>query len=484
MSKALNNIDNSFRWVVLIGLASQLITYLVVPFFLKVGGEETYALWTVMLSAMVWIHLSEMGIGWSLTKALIRYRNENENPKSLAIACALTTFSLSILTVTTLLFVKSHLLSYLNFENNIRINISYDILLIVILVVPTCKIYGKMLEANQQFSKIKLAELIGLIISLFVTYYTLSIGFGIIAFAIGYCLKQIITALIEDVFSIKYWREISATNNQFNKDEVMSVIREGFNFQLFRLSDVILRNTDVLLVGIYMTHSDVNIFNFSSKTGLLFLSFYISSLGAVLFPFFTEKMNDKTKSKILSRYVRSSVRLSVLGFFGYVLFNRYVVTAWVGEEYFWGYTLNLLASLLFGLEIFIRLTSTILYSGNSVLKLSRYSLLEAAINLSISLLLVNYCGIHGLIIASITARIVNLSLGIIPSLIRDYDVELSQGNNVLDKSMLTTVIIGFIALLSDFYYDRAFALFGFLPMFYVNRDILKPLIMGKIKEII
>jgi hypothetical protein len=99
----------------------------------------------------------------------------------------------------------------------------------------------------------------------------------------------------------------------------------------------------------------------------------------------------------------------MIAFWMVLILNYWFLKLWVGEEFFAGVTTLLLTLVLMIRHNIIHVSSLFLFGGGIVKGISFVAIIEAAINITLTIILGKAFGVNGIILASILAGIVTTS---------------------------------------------------------------------------
>ncbi len=148
---------------------------------------------------------------------------------------------------------------------------------------------------------------------------------------------------------------------------------------------------------------------FSSKIAILVSVTLVGKIPNAMFPGISSlfEENDSTKLiEIFNKISILSIRLGIVFGLSYLLINKQFVHLRVGEEYFAGYTLTQVFVLWIIVESFLRGISTFIYASSDLFGWSVISLIEALLNVSISMLLVGQFGMVGIAFGTLISRLI------------------------------------------------------------------------------
>ena len=167
--------------------------------------------------------------------------------------------------------------------------------------------------------------------------------------------------------------------------------------------------TDRIIIGSFVSLTAVSIYSFTTKIPEL-TSQVIWKVSDNSFPAMVE-LSQKEDGKIFLRSSHNKIMKLTISFtstlFWIIVLTSYpFIKLWVGSEYYAGTRFTIFVAYLYLIQLtFIHVTSVCLNSLGIAKKISAMALVEAAINLTLSLILVKRYGIEGVINATIIGSV-------------------------------------------------------------------------------
>ena len=311
-----------------------------------------------------------------------------------------------------------------------------EIALLIIAVTGLIKtplsIYGSFLYAGQHMAYLNivataLAILRGALIILFI-----HLGWGITGIVVGNSISEIALVFVSYVYHrIKYPGQRPSLNG-FDKIMMREVVVFSKDSLIIQLTTKLRMSTDTLLVGIFISVSTASIFY--SSTTPPFMCFTLANLLMInTLPGMNEIIGGGDLVKIKSIYfklLKYVLALAACALIGIILFNRLVVTFWVGKAQYVGNDLNLLVAMTIALLIIGSFNGNFLIAMGIINQVAKAALIVAIAGVALSIVLISKYGMAGLMSSTLAvlipgniyshyqvARILNLNLLLQPKYI-------------------------------------------------------------------
>jgi len=242
-----------------------------------------------------------------------------------------------------------------------------------------------------------------LIIIFFLFFYK-----NINAFFIGYIITRLISLIIaQSNINIKSLFSL----NHLNYLEFKNIVSFNFWYLLSKSNRVLKDYLDLLLISLFLDQKYILIYSISIKVPQLAIN--ILNRPSI---FIVEKLSSSIANKNI-RYISLYLdklqlfwknMLPIIGLI-YFLLIKWIITVWVGIEYFAGELFALMAFLLLCKEILFNYVGLIFLYSN-LKRLALIQSLENIFNVILSIYLIKYFSINGLLIASLISSLPTIIL--------------------------------------------------------------------------
>jgi len=383
-------------------LLSRALSYIYTALVARLGSSE-YGLLSLALVIVSFISIfAALGLRTGVARYVAYFKGKNNNKKIKGTIISSLKLSLPFtLVLTFLLFIFSEEISIFFFHNADLI----PILKISSLALPFISFSDLFLAVIIGFQKIEykvlIKEILETVIKLILTFIVIYFGYHLLGVTIVYVLSIIITAILSFYFLQKKIFPFFKT-----KVATTLITRELFIFSIplifSSVLTLVIKWTDVLMIGYFKTTSEVGIYNVALPTANL-LVIVPTSLMAIFMPIITEFYSKRKFKEIKHISMINSKWIFFLNFPLFLLilfFSEDILSIMFGPEYVSGGTALLI--LIFGYMVrsLFHVPATILTMLKKTKLLFCIGLVSAISNVVLNILLIPRMGIVGGAIAT------------------------------------------------------------------------------------
>lgn len=416
----------------------QIISLLIIPVYLDLTSQELFGLWLTIGSLLGWMSLGDMGIGMALTRRIIEALEKDDyNRIRKLIVASFVSFSIIGLSFFASGFAfVDYLISFLSINSNFvkEFKDTFLLMLFAAFIKMPISILDSPIVALQHISFSRLNNSFLDIVSLIINVVLLYVGFGIISFAIGFLIGNILKGIISFIYLNHANKKIKFYPFNTSIAEIKSLFSFGGYFQVLKIANLVSTSTDNIIITAYMGAPFVPIYVFTSKIAFFFSINFISRLPGVLFPGISQLFELKDFQKISKLYlslIKIAVRCGLFIGVYYFCINEIFVNIWVGNQYYGGTSLTIVFVIWILIESLLRGITSIVYASSDLKILSFISILEATLNVIISLSLISIWGLVGVALGTILSRIFT-TFWFVP-----YQISKSLKSALLDKVLFS-----------------------------------------------
>lgn len=231
-------------------------------------------------------------------------------------------------------------------------------------------------------------------------------GFELWSFVYTQILVFAINAILNLYFFKRYYGYIKLQFKAFDYALLKEMFSYGFFLFLVSVSVQVIFQTDRILIGSFISLTAVSIYSLTTKLPEL-LSQLLWKITDNAFPAMVELSKDESGERfsvVHNKIMQLTLSLSTVGFWIILCISYPFLKLWVGASFFAGTDFTIMVTYLYMIQFsYIHVTSVCLNGAGIAKKISYMALLEAVLNLSLSLWLVNVWGIRGVVLATIAA---------------------------------------------------------------------------------
>lgn len=413
------------QYLILIGLQVA-----IAPLVLRLDGQETLGAYSIIMQAISYIALIDLGFGVALNRYLARsivgLRWESRFSSVFSIGRTyylVTNFILAILVF--LLSRNLGLLIHLSPATETSAQTGLAILAIWSIARTPLAVYGTALTATQNIAAANLSSIAGNLMRFAGSLGLVAAGWGVAGLIVANVLAECMTFAMHRWQFQRRFRSLDIDWGLHDRSLVREMLHFGGATFLLTLGSRLTYNADTIIVGRIFGASMVSVYYTTQMPAFVAFSL-VFRLVASAEPAIHE-LSARGQKEILrsvySRLHRYTIIAAVGIAFGYVIFGEALLSIWVGPEQFGGNTLVVPLAIFVVLITFSNIDYTYIIAGGRVHKLARWVVIEGLANVILSVLLGRWLGIEGVILATIIAlspRIVYQSV----SVRRELDVPL------------------------------------------------------------
>lgn len=379
--------------------------------FIQTLGVSYLGLNGVFQNIFQFLALAELGIGSAISYRLYKPLNEDNKRR---IAALMQFFKKAYLIISALIVVIS--LALLPFLNNLIGGDIPDVNLYVVYFIYISQTLSTYLFFAYKMTLLK-ADQREYIISKYGNYVVVVSSLTELAILyffqsfIGYLLVVVFSNIVKNLLVSrrvdKDYPYLNEYYDKLDKEELKEMFKDFFAAFLYRINNVVVNSTDNLVLSYFV---GLNIVGYYSNYVLItrnlknFLSPSLTSLKASLGSFIAEKSKEESYQIFQMINILTIIMYggSSIGIF--ILSNRFI-RLWIGTEF----TLSLMFVLLLSFDFYFRgMTSFLAQIRNSMglFQQIKYRPIASMVsNLILSIILVQFYGIEGVILATIISMV-------------------------------------------------------------------------------
>jgi O-antigen/teichoic acid export membrane protein len=262
-----------------------------------------------------------------------------------------------------------------------------------------------------------LVSLTGTILTVVLLYY----GVGLWAFVYSSLFQLVTGATIQFFLLRRYYPHLRIQFKYFDA----KLLRELFNYGIFLfmngIAGLIIMQTDRLVIGQVISLAAVSVFSLTTRIPEVAMGL----VGRVMdnaTPAMMEITTRESKEQALVQYKRILVlvtALCMLLFWLIISLNSWFIALWVGPSFFAGNLVLVLALAITVQQTLVRTGSSFLYAKGITRSVSLMGLVEAPINIGLSIFLGHQIGLSGVLIGTLVASLLT-SVWYTPYLLKQH----------------------------------------------------------------
>lgn len=394
-------------------MLSLLLSMITIPLFLKYLNKEEYGLYTTLFQVIGYLAIFDFGLGHAITRYLAANPGTDEGSE-LAINKVMSTsfFTYSLLGLLVMIIgagFSQYIPEVFHTSKNlsrIAIAIFYTLSIFVGIQFPV-KVFSSIFYAHQ---KQLLSNTVGLVLNFLnfgLPLLFLYFNQGLWSFVYTNITTSVVSILVTFFLIRKYYPKLKISIKLFDKSLLSQMFHYGFFIFIGGIASQVLFYTDKFFIGSLVSLSAVSIFTLTAKAAEICrdLIFKITDNAYPAMVEITFKEENKLKD-IHQKLLLITACFVMIAFWLVLILNFWFIKLWVGEEFYAGTITLVLTLILMVRHTIMHVGALFLFSSGLVKGLSFVGIIEAIINVILTIWLGKLLGVNGIILASIIASAV------------------------------------------------------------------------------
>lgn len=391
--------------------ANLIVGLYLMPFIVHTLGDRIYGYWALVATVIGYYGMLDLGIvsavQYFVAKSIGEKKIINSNQIISTAFFAFLIFGVIMFFISILIACFSGIIIKDIYEANL-FRIVIIIMGIGFSIGFPCRVFMGIVSANLRFDLISLVSTICLVLRTILILIFLKNGLGIVGLA---C----VTVFTDLILNILYFIIARAIHDKFNLSWSFvsyQTFKRIFSYSFYRfvtkVGDQLRFYFHAPIVASFIGINAVTHYSIASRLILYFIDIMVSFFG-LLAPFFSTLSGRKDEDG-MKRVFLFSTKLSIIfsTFIGtlLVLYGKAFITAWMGEEYTDAYIplVVLIIGILFDVSQFPSVSYLMGIAKHQILMY--LILIEGIINLTLSLILVQYFNLIGVALGAAIAMII------------------------------------------------------------------------------
>ena len=397
---------------------TSLIGFITLPLSLNYFGKDLFGLFSITSDTLAYLALFNFGIPWATATIFAKLRSYSAQ-KILLIKALKLLFMLCMVMLCIIILVALLLPNWVHFIAQINQNIVpsaklfISVSVIFFIIRLPLSLFSQLLIFINRVYISKIIDILSSILTISSLLLVIHFKLTIVQYAIISGFISLVPLFLSVMIFIKIWRKESSFNLD-SKNESISyrhLIGSSFYFFLNGIGGLILWNTDSLVISHYLGLGETAEYAVMFKffTILFMIITQVMNVVNPLYPKFTKENKQDTLSQLFNVLIRifpivgGFIFIIMFGFFkDFVLLWTHNNTIFIGS----------LSCFAMGLYCYFLCSSIVPYSAivslNYSKEIYKLTLLEAVVNLVLSIYLVNKIGIAGVVFGTLIAHVLTM----------------------------------------------------------------------------
>lgn len=379
---------------------SMAIAFFMSPFLVHNLGKEQYGIWALALSVIAYSHFLDAGMRQSLARyipkhyAVRDFQKLNEVLSSSNAIYAVTGSLLVIGTLTIALFFAGY------FNVSPELMGAMKITLILVGLNEALRFYFLTSSSLGPFHRYDIGNIIDIlstIINALLIFYFIGRGYALISLAVITVATAFAKYVIRAIYQKRLVPEIEYKIKHVNKQIVRELLGYGIISFFIVMAWMVIFNTDNIVIGIFLGTTEVTYFSIAGMM-INYLRTLINAIGVPLVPaisHFDAASDHGQIADLYSKLSRYLYYLTACIAFGILFYGAKFIFLWMGPDF--TSTVTVLYILIIPAAIYLPqvVANSVLLGISKHKTLLNILVIEAAVNIGLSVALVKPLGING-----------------------------------------------------------------------------------------
>ena len=389
-----------------------LANILIVPILMNGLGQFSYGIWITLITIFGALGVTDLGMGQSITKLIAQYSNDPKRTNYINTVVS-TTFSISsvigIIIILVNIMISFYIGKFMHF-NSSSIQFVYIILSINFFLGFTFgSTYNNILIGYKKIYVSNIINILKSIILLISTIIIFKMHGSLKVLSVIYLGITILSILVSRYTIRKSLKSIKIKYSLYDKKLFKVIFSPGVYYFILQISCLIIYNTDNIVLSYFVGASIVALYASTYKIIDIFMKLVFTATDN-LFPFISEMEGDNNLNDIKKMNINSSKYSLGFGIFlstMFIFFSENIMNIWLGSGKFIGNAVVftfcaslIINSITHNSAIYI----SALYKHKAI---SMCTIIEATMNLILSIVLVRKFGTIGVAIGTLIASLLN-----------------------------------------------------------------------------
>ncbi|MBN2183160.1 MAG: lipopolysaccharide biosynthesis protein [Sedimentisphaerales bacterium] len=383
------------------------------PLVLRVAGQETLGAYSILMQVIAYLALVDLGFGVALSRYLAQAHGHDDNGRQFreVFETGRTHFLFSNAIFALLAFILSyHIGSIFSFSHTIEAQAKIGLWILAswsIIRVPFA-VYGGALTATQNMAAANIINMIGNSLRLILSLCTVIAGMGLIGLMISNVIAEAVTYIIHRWYYQRIYPDENFSWGIPNWRLFGEMMKFGLGYLFVIIGGRLAFQSDNLVVGMLYGGTKTSIYYTTQMPAFILIAF-IWMIADNAGPAINELYARKNVARLTNNYMRLLKYSMLLGLAlasGLLIFNRNMVTLWVGSIQYAGDLMTVSLSVFAIATIINHVHAIIMVANGAVRYLSIISIIGGIANLILSFLLGTLLGLEGVMVASAVIEVI------------------------------------------------------------------------------
>jgi O-antigen/teichoic acid export membrane protein len=372
------------------------------PLILRLTSASLYGFWITALSILGFLALTDFGLSISLLRQ-VAARSEGGNGSDISplvstaffIFCAAGALFLAIG-----LGIANQIPGWFRVpesESSIVVR-AYQVAVLTGALSLPLSTFGAVVGGLQRLGIQNVIRDASALLALILSIVLVLSGMSILGLAVANLCSVVIASLCNFYFAKRFCSGLRIRLSLVNRRDVHQLAAFGGYFQLGRVANTVATNADSLVISSTLGAAQVSPYVFTSKLAVLVSISIASKAPIALFPAMAQMFARREIVKLQRIFIRLTwfaTRFAIIAAAFIAITNREFVSLWVGPQYYAGAAVSSVFVYWVLQDTIYRGTAAVAHASGDLHNWAMASLLEAGLNIAISIALVAPLGLLG-----------------------------------------------------------------------------------------
>lgn len=380
--------------------ANIVVSLFLTPFVVHSLGNIRYGIWSLILSLVGYMGISDVGLRRSINKYINQYLAQKDNERALQVVSTSVGILMVIFFIVMVVSIVLGSLFYSifsavpsSFESEVRITIFIAALEFGSGLIGS--VFRRAVESFDRFDIINYSRIFMLILRTALVIWVLTFFPSLTNLALASFAVQAIMSFFFIVAAYRVWPNFRVSLALIKKNTALELAKFGGPTFFDNISAQIINYTDLTVIGILMSVSDVTFYSIGFSM-ILYARTFLEKITTILTPtlFRETAIEDFANLRFfLMRGINLGVVFSLPLAIGFIIFGDTFIALWMGPDFFQSAAvLAIHATTLIFLPM-VNMSKIIILGFGKPVKVAGISLVEAIANLLLSIFFVTRIGL-------------------------------------------------------------------------------------------
>ena len=408
-------------------IISMTVSIISTPLMIKYLDKEAYGLSIIFYQIINYLSLFDFGLSTAVNRHLALHRADSEENRQMTNRIITTAMVMggvfgSITIIMGCVFAP-HLPGFYHLRPDLAAP-AVPIVMTLSLVIAgqfMQRGLGSLFYAHHRQTLIGTPLFIISMLTSGLTILLLSQGVGLWSFMYANIFQFSLTLIVQGTMVWHYYPHLRIGWRFFDKALVSTMMGYGVFMFLHGLAAQVILYTDRLVIGKVLTLALVTVFSITVRipeVGMNLLNSILGNLVPALAEIAVHEGENKTRDHF-KRILTLMASLSMLACWMMIILDEWFIRLWVGESFFAGTTTLALALVVMVQQVITRTGVQFLDAKGIVRASSIGAIVEAGLNITISIILGQIMGLNGILLGTVIAALLTSSW-YVPYLLRKH----------------------------------------------------------------